>query len=163
MIDLVWMPVLMNEIPVLMSTFGSLSHCPPHSDAFFASFEVFWMKVELQTSSSNTWLFSWCRKLLLLLLFFFCLFAFSRAAPVAYGDSQARGLIGGCRKLPKHINELPLLCSVLLLCQACAYLSALGQGSETQSPAPWLVPRLRSVCDFKVPIVSNICQSHLRF
>ena len=27
-------------------------------------------------------------------LFFFCLFVFSRAAPVAYGDSQARGLIG---------------------------------------------------------------------
>ena len=25
---------------------------------------------------------------------FFCLFAFSRAAPTAYGDSQARGLIG---------------------------------------------------------------------
>jgi len=30
----------------------------------------------------------------LLLLFFLCLFAFSRAAPVAYGGSQARGLIG---------------------------------------------------------------------
>ena len=29
-----------------------------------------------------------------LFFFFFCLFAFSRAAPVAYGDSQARGLIG---------------------------------------------------------------------
>ena len=26
--------------------------------------------------------------------FFFCLFAFSRAASAAYGDSQARGLIG---------------------------------------------------------------------
>ena len=26
--------------------------------------------------------------------FFFCLFAFSRATPVAYGGSQARGLIG---------------------------------------------------------------------
>ena len=26
--------------------------------------------------------------------FFFCLFAFSRAAPAAYGGSQARGLIG---------------------------------------------------------------------
>ena len=25
---------------------------------------------------------------------FFCLFAFSRATPMAYGDSQARGLIG---------------------------------------------------------------------
>ena len=25
---------------------------------------------------------------------FFCLFAFSRAAPTVYGDSQARGLIG---------------------------------------------------------------------
>ena len=29
-----------------------------------------------------------------LLYFYFCLFAFSRATPVAYGDSQARGLIG---------------------------------------------------------------------
>ena len=27
-------------------------------------------------------------------LFFFCLFAFSRAAPMVYGGSQARGLIG---------------------------------------------------------------------
>ena len=26
--------------------------------------------------------------------FFFCLFAFSRATPAAYGGSQARGLIG---------------------------------------------------------------------
>ena len=30
----------------------------------------------------------------ILFYFIFCLFAFSRAAPVAYGDSQARGLIG---------------------------------------------------------------------
>jgi len=30
----------------------------------------------------------------LYIYFFFCLFAFSGAAPVAYGDSQARGLIG---------------------------------------------------------------------
>ena len=30
--------------------------------------------------------------ILLLLLLLFCLFAISRAAPVAYGDSQARGL-----------------------------------------------------------------------
>ena len=29
-----------------------------------------------------------------LFFLFFCLFAFSRAAPVAYGGSQARGLIG---------------------------------------------------------------------
>ena len=29
-----------------------------------------------------------------LYLFIFCLFAFSRAAPVAYGGSQARGRIG---------------------------------------------------------------------
>ena len=28
------------------------------------------------------------------ILFYFCLFAFSRAAPAAYGGSQARGLIG---------------------------------------------------------------------
>ena len=30
----------------------------------------------------------------LLVFFFFCLFAFSRAAPAAYGGSQARSLIG---------------------------------------------------------------------
>ena len=36
------------------------------------------------------------QKLVIFLSFFlfFCLFAISRAAPVAYGDSQARGLIG---------------------------------------------------------------------
>ena len=34
------------------------------------------------------------RALLLFFLFFFCLFAFSRASPSAYGGSQARGLIG---------------------------------------------------------------------
>ena len=32
--------------------------------------------------------------LALFFFFFFCLFAFSRAAPMAYGGSQARGLIG---------------------------------------------------------------------
>ena len=40
-------------------------------------------------------------------LFFFCLFAFSRAAPVAYGGSRARCLIGavvtGLRR--RHSNE----------------------------------------------------------
>ena len=30
----------------------------------------------------------------LFFFFFFCLFAFSRAAPEAYGGSQAKGLIG---------------------------------------------------------------------
>ena len=33
-------------------------------------------------------------KLLLLLLLLFCLFAFSRATPLAYGSSQARGQMG---------------------------------------------------------------------
>ena len=40
---------------------------------------------------------TWERFFLFLFLFlflFFCLFALSRAAPVAYGGSQARGLIG---------------------------------------------------------------------
>jgi len=36
----------------------------------------------------------WICKFLFLFFFFFCLFAFSRAAPTAYGGSQARGLIG---------------------------------------------------------------------
>ena len=31
---------------------------------------------------------------LFILFIYFCLFAFSRAAPAAYGGSQARGLIG---------------------------------------------------------------------
>ena len=41
------------------------------------------------------------------MFFVFCLFAFSRAAPVAYGGAQARGLIGavaaGLR--PSHSNS----------------------------------------------------------
>ena len=32
--------------------------------------------------------------LLFYLIYFFCLFAFSRATPTAYGGSQAKGLIG---------------------------------------------------------------------
>ena len=35
-----------------------------------------------------------CMHLLTYLFIYFCLFAFSRATPGAYGDSQARGLIG---------------------------------------------------------------------
>ena len=34
------------------------------------------------------------KNVFLLLFIYFCLFAFSRAAPMAYGRSQARGLIG---------------------------------------------------------------------
>ena len=34
------------------------------------------------------------------LLFFFFIFAFSRAAPMAYGGSQARGLIGAAAAKP---------------------------------------------------------------
>ena len=38
---------------------------------------------------------------------FFCLFAFPRAAPAAYGGSQARGLIGDVAywPMPNHSNE----------------------------------------------------------
>ena len=33
------------------------------------------------------------QELLITIFFYFCLFAFSRATPVAYGGSQARGLL----------------------------------------------------------------------
>ena len=36
----------------------------------------------------------WVSSSILIAFFFFFLFAFSRAAPTAYGGSQARGLIG---------------------------------------------------------------------
>ena len=49
----------------------------------------------------------------------FCLFAFFRAAPVAYGDSQARGLIGAVAaglhhshsntRSEPHLQPTPLL------------------------------------------------------
>ena len=39
-------------------------------------------------------LFCFVLGLFFLFFVFFCLLAFSRAAPMAYGDSQARGLIG---------------------------------------------------------------------
>ena len=42
--------------------------------------------------------------LLLLFFFFFGLFAFSRAAPVAYGGSQARGPIGAVAPSLHHSN-----------------------------------------------------------
>ena len=42
----------------------------------------------------------------MILFFFFGLFAFSRAAPVAYGGSQARGLIGVVAAKPtSHSNS----------------------------------------------------------
>ena len=43
------------------------------------------------------------------LSFFFGLFAFSRAAPATYGDSQARGLIGAVATGPRqsHSNADP--------------------------------------------------------
>ena len=34
------------------------------------------------------------RTRIIIIIIIFCLFAFSRAAPAAYGGSQARGLIG---------------------------------------------------------------------
>ena len=46
-------------------------------------------------------------------LFCFCLFVFSRAAPVAYGGSQARGLIGataaGLRQRHSYARSEPRL------------------------------------------------------
>ena len=49
----------------------------------------------------------------LVFFFFFCLFAFSRATPAAYGGSQARGLIGAvaaglCHSHSNARSELPL-------------------------------------------------------
>ena len=38
------------------------------------------------------------------LFIYFCLFAFSRAAPAAYGDSQARGPIGAVATGLRHSN-----------------------------------------------------------
>ena len=50
---------------------------------------------------------------LFLFFFFFCLFAFSRAVPMAYGGSQARGLIGtgatGIHQSHSTMGSEPLL------------------------------------------------------
>ena len=55
----------------------------------------------------------WPKDYSLLLLFFFCLFAISRAAPGAYGGSQARGPIGavaaGLRQSHSHAGSEPRL------------------------------------------------------
>ena len=58
-----------------------------------------------------------------LIFFFFCLFTFFRAAPAAYGDSQARGLIGavaaGLRQSHSnagselHLQPIPQLTATL--------------------------------------------------
>ena len=60
-----------------------------------------WVKFRPNFTKSSAFLllthFSFLFFLLFLFFFFFlsfCLFAFSRATPVAYGGSQARGLIG---------------------------------------------------------------------
>ena len=54
---------------------------------------VDFIKNETIPSLRNIW--NWSLSLSLSFSFFFlCLFAFSRAAPVAFGGSQARGLIG---------------------------------------------------------------------
>ena len=41
----------------------------------------------------------------ILFYFIFCLFAFSRAAPAAYGGSQARGLIGAVASGPRQSHS----------------------------------------------------------
>ena len=50
---------------------------------------------------------------ILFLYFIFCLFAFSGAAPAAYGGSQARGLIGavaaGLRQSHSNVGSEPCL------------------------------------------------------
>ena len=42
---------------------------------------------------------------ILFLFLFFCLFAFSRATPAAYGGSQARGLIGAIAAGLRHSHS----------------------------------------------------------
>ena len=70
-------------------------------------------------------------------LFIFCLFAFSRAASAAYGDSQARGLIGavatGLHQSHSNLGSEPRL---QLTPQLMAMLdpkpTEQGQGSNPQ-------------------------------
>ena len=59
-----------------------------------------------------------------ILFFFFCLFAFSRAAPASYGGSRARGPIGAVA--------------------ACLYQSHSSVGSE---PCLQPIPQLRAMPD----------------
>ena len=70
---------------------------------FFLEGGVKWRNMDSCSSSvlrkvlgqgGSSWVF------LFFFFFFFCLFAFSRAAPAAYGGSQARGRIRSCSHLP---------------------------------------------------------------
>ena len=54
---------------------------------------LLWMPVEIVFEMASDWLRD-IRWISFFFLFFFCLFAFSRAAPLAYGGSSARGPVG---------------------------------------------------------------------
>ena len=71
------------------------------------------------------------------LFFIFCLFAFSRAAPTAYGGSQARGLIGAVAATlhQSHSNvgsELRLQPTPQLTAMPGPQHTEQGQGSKPQ-------------------------------
>ena len=69
--------------------------------------------------------------------FFFCLFAFSRAAPVAYEDSQAKGQIGAVAASLRQSHsklDLSLVCDLHHSSQQCSQqrriLNPLSKGRD---------------------------------
>ena len=65
----------------------------PYTTCFFFKLLSFQDLIVLKHIAGIVVLF-FCFFVCLFVCFCFCLFAFSRAAPAAYGGSQARGLIG---------------------------------------------------------------------
>ena len=68
-----------------------------------------------------------------LFFFFFCLFAFSRAAPSAYGGSQARGSVravaAGLRQSQQHW-DLNRVCDLHHSSQQCWILNPLSKARD---------------------------------
>ena len=57
--------------------------------------------------------------------FFYCLFAFSRAAPAAYGDPQAMGLIGATAT-----RDLSCICNLHHSSRQCRILNPLSKARD---------------------------------
>ena len=62
--------------------------------------------------------------------FFFCLFAFSRAAPVAYGDSQIRGIIGAVATRATATWDPSHVCILHQSSQQCWILNPLSKARD---------------------------------
>jgi len=92
----------------------------------------FWETSHLYSSCTlvYSFLFLWYPYLVsFFLFFFFCLFAISWAAPVAYGGSQARGLIRAVARATATLDP-SRVCNLHHSSQQCRIVNPLSKGRD---------------------------------